>query len=197
VLTCKISECELPVRAREYCSKHYKRAVYHGEIETRKMTVTRDTPLIERIMNTGWDEVTRVPALGSCWEWRGRTDDSGYGVLKFHGSVKRPHRVLYEVESGEPLGNLYACHHCDNPKCINPSHIFAGTQRHNMADMVSKRIPKRGNRRHSERDVRAAVSEYQSGGVSQASLERNYGFSSGTLSRILSGKIWVDLDLTP
>jgi len=79
-----------------------------------------------------------------CWNWTGKTrnsDDNGgkRGVMKYKGRETTVYRVMYELTHGEiPAGKLI-CHKCDNSLCINPEHLFAGTQKENIADMLSKK----------------------------------------------------------
>src|SRR5437764_13267743 len=73
-----------------------------------------------------------------CWVWRGAIVRGGYGTIYFRGKYRRAHRVAWELYKGEiPLG-MKACHMCDNPPCINPSHLFLGTNHDNVLDKVRK-----------------------------------------------------------
>ncbi len=87
-----------------------------------------------------WAKVDKTPGQGpqgTCWEWRAATAGKGYGVLRVAGKQTYAHRLSYELCYG-PLGNLFALHKCDNPKCVNPSHLFAGTRWDNAQDMTRK-----------------------------------------------------------
>jgi hypothetical protein len=81
-----------------------------------------------------WNRVIGTYDPDGCWEWTGGTDNHGYGLF---GKTKA-HRWAYAQEVGDP-GALFVLHRCDNPPCVNPAHLFLGTQGDNMRDMAAKR----------------------------------------------------------
>ena len=85
---------------------------------------------------------SKVDKTGSCWVWTARCDKDGYG--QFDG--KQAHRTIYSWEIGEIPVGLLVCHSCDNPPCVNPSHLWLGTAKDNAQDRENK-----GRNVHSSR----------------------------------------------
>ena len=83
-----------------------------------------------------WDKVSKEDPK-SCWEWNGAMS-SGYGSFHYNGKTESAHRVSYRINIGEIPDGLFVCHHCDNPKCVNPNHFFLGTNGDNMRDAIKK-----------------------------------------------------------
>lgn len=73
-----------------------------------------------------------------CWIWIGGTRSDGYGQLSISGKTKVAHRVAYELYVGEIPEGMNVCHTCDVKSCVNPNHLFLGTQSDNMYDCVNK-----------------------------------------------------------
>jgi hypothetical protein len=92
-----------------------------------------------------------------CWEWQGQTGGtSPYGQIKVFGRFVGAHRLSYELYKGPVPENHVVCHHCDNPICINPDHLFIGTMADNMRDMISK-----GRRKQGKSNPRKGVKSSQ------------------------------------
>ena len=81
----------------------------------------------------------KVEVTDSCWIWNGYLNNTGYGQVPFyHFKTRLAHRVSYKLFIGNFDDSLCVCHKCDNPKCVNPEHLFLGTHKDNALDKVSK-----------------------------------------------------------
>jgi len=145
----------------------------------------------------------------ACWEWPGMRNRLGYGLLALgrgrHQRQHRAHRLVYEMLVGPIPPGWHICHRCDNPPCVNPAHLFAGTRAANMQDAARKgrikgglRSPLMGSANPSavltDADVIAMRRRYAAGGVTQSQLAREYGLASqGAVSLILTRKLWRHL----
>lgn len=94
---------------------------------------------------------SRVDKSSDCWNWTGWRSTMGYGLMKLKGQNVLAHRFAYTIAHHLPAlppKNLFVCHRCDNPLCVNPSHLFLGTQQDNMDDMVRKNRSGCGKKTH-------------------------------------------------
>lgn len=88
--------------------------------------------------NTPDDFWRRVLKTDGCWLWTGCRDKRGYGKTSIHGKTVIAHRLAWILTFGEIASGQFICHRCDNPPCVNPEHLFSGTPKANMEDMVKK-----------------------------------------------------------
>jgi DNA-binding XRE family transcriptional regulator len=141
-----------------------------------------------------WSKVNPSTEDG-CWDWTANHSSKGYGLFWFgggHGSPIGSHRVAYELTFGEIPEGLYVCHHCDNPQCVNPNHLFLGTPADNTQDMLKKRRNKAGETHYmstlSDKEVSAIKTLYEGGGITQKQLAQRFGVSQSTISNIVRGR---------
>lgn len=81
----------------------------------------------------------KISKVGECWLWTGaKRGKSGYGAMKYNGKVVATHRVSWMIHNGEIPDGLNVCHKCDVRLCVNPDHLFLGTQSDNMMDCSNK-----------------------------------------------------------
>ena len=132
-------------------------------------------------------------APNECWEWRGTINAQGYGTFKHRGQRYLAHRVSYELHLCSLLIGELACHTCDNRKCVNPNHLFSGTNLDNIRDMVAKGRNPFGQRIHTTKLQESDVLEIRRlfrEGMSKAELGRRYGVHSTNIDALLRGQTW-------
>ena len=144
------------------------------------------------------------PELGPCWVWTASRLRYGYGrVNAGNQRIELAHRVSFFLEHGRwPVP--CALHHCDNPPCVRPSHLFEGTLTDNTRDMIAKgryaktRPTATGSKNHlsklEEVDVASIRSRYAFGGISQRKLASEYGVSQRLILSILQRTSWKHID---
>ena len=81
---------------------------------------------------------SRYPELGPCWLWTGRLEKDGGGRVRTPIGRMQASRAAFQMANGLIPPHVFACHRCDNYQCVNPDHMFAGSHRDNMQDMVAK-----------------------------------------------------------
>ena len=130
----------------------------------------------------------KIDEKTECWEVQGFLDKDGYGYV----CNKRAHRLSYELFIGKIPPGLNVCHSCDNPKCCNPDHLFTGSQKDNIADMMKKG---RKDSRYGERNTQNKLTESQVIEIynsieSQYRIAEKYNIDQSTVSYIKAGKLW-------
>ena len=147
-------------------------------------------------------------ADGGCWEWRGAMNDSGYGIIgrgrRNEGTIKA-HRLVFELFNSVRLKpGQCVCHRCDNPCCVNPGHLFIGTQQDNITDMLRKQRNKQPPVLTGSRNPKSKLDEVK---VRQAFRLRRSGFttyriaeelgvSRATVCSVLNRQTWRHVDVT-
>lgn len=138
----------------------------------------------------------------ACWEWTGALNGHGYGSIRGEGPnfpMLGAHRVAWELENGPIREGLYACHRCDNRKCVRAEHLFLGTAEENNADRNAKGRSahnsgvKQGAAKLDDAKVLQIRKAYAEHGTTQAALAATYGVTRAAVYRVVSGQTWKHL----
>ena len=137
-----------------------------------------------------WSKVKRGE---HCWDWIGRKDKDGYGFFR----RGKAHRFSWTLHIGDIPEGLCVLHHCDNPACVRPGHLFLGTQEDNMKDMAKKgrarNVPQFGNKYNAKisfTEAQEIRKRYALGGITQQLLALDYGITQASIARIIGGSAW-------
>lgn len=197
---CLIDGCEKTAASAGLCSMHYQRKIKNG---TTDATPRATKSLKERLLAK-----VDIDPVSGCWNWTGARNDNGYGQVFdcIRGIAVLAHRASYEtfVEAIPDVGGYHGacvCHRCDNPACINPDHLFIGTQGDNVRDMAAKgrhptsrKNPTYAPAKHPMAKLTIDVVEklrsraHSPGEL--ALLAAQLGVSNNTLRQAASGKTW-------
>ena len=153
-----------------------------------------------------------------CIEWTGTKDKDGYGVIQKDGIKKKTHRAIWEYYHGDIPSGLNVCHKCDNPSCVKVSHLFLGTQKDNMQDMIKKGRKvvnskpimgdKHWTKTHPEKIVKICgennggskltrlqvdeiIQENKKTRHTETYYAKKYGIGRSAVGRILRGESWI------
>ena len=139
--------------------------------------------------------LARVKVVDGCWVFQGMKKGNGYGAVKRDGKFIFAHRYSWMLHKGD-IGGLLVCHKCDNRLCVNPDHLFLGTQKDNQQDMRRKGRHTFGERsktsKLSTEDVLEIYRLYDSG-IGTIRLARQFGVTKNLLWLIVRGKAWNHL----
>lgn len=134
-----------------------------------------------------WEKVEKSDG---CWLWTGSRNHRGYGRFRRNGRVESAHRVSWELRFGPIPKGRQICHRCDNPPCVNPSHLFLGSHAENMADRNAKgrHVALNPSAKLSPEDVAAIRQLYATGKHTQAELATQFGVRQPYISRLVREK---------
>jgi hypothetical protein len=137
-------------------------------------------------------KVLRIPEAG-CWVWMGSSQVRGYGEIISNKRKHLAHRASYEAFVGPIPKGMYVCHACDNVACVNPNHLFLGTQKQNLQDMASKGRSTWGEKNPMAKLTEGKVKEIKQGlaaGKTDTELAKQFNISRSTIHGIRNSRLW-------
>ena len=126
-----------------------------------------------------------------CWQWRAHTDKDGYGVLPGDRKNTRAHRLSYELHKGQISDGFVICHHCDNPGCVNPDHLFVGTSKDNAQDALQKGRAYVGEKNGRSKLTKENIKEILSSELNGVQLAQKFGVTRSTINRVKRREAWL------
>jgi hypothetical protein len=125
-----------------------------------------------------------------CWEWRDRLTHRGYGRFWLERRSTHAHRAAWVLFKGPIPNEMHVLHECDNRKCVNPSHLFLGTNADNHADKAAKGRAARGSANGASKLTADQVSNIKRARGSNVAVARLFGVHHSTIARIRTGAGW-------
>ncbi len=152
----------------------------------------RPFDLTEDVVRRFWAKVAKGDG---CWLWTASTNEHGYGQLSVGRRPTKAHRISWVIAHGDP-GELAVLHHCDNPPCVNPHHLFLGTQADNLSDARAKgkKVCGVGERHGKSVLTEAQVVEirriWANRTLSGGQLARRFGLSRNCIYAVVTNRSW-------
>ncbi len=144
-----------------------------------------------------YSKVDRTPTPKGCHLWTAILDSKGYGQIKVDGKVEKAHRIAWELKNNGPIPDgQCVLHHCDNPICVNPDHLFPGTNADNVRDRDGKNRQACGEQLPQHKLTEVDVLRIRRGyytGMTTKEIAKKLGVSCVTIYYVLRGDTWKHL----
>lgn len=126
------------------------------------------------------------PLYGKCWLWTGAVSPFGYGKLFIEGKYVSAHKFAYKLYFGYIAEGMCVLHKCDNPRCVNPKHLFLGTHKDNTLDMLKKK--RHGGLKFDSDTIKRVIQLWTETDLTQAQIGANLGMDQTYVSKIINKK---------
>lgn len=191
VKTCEVCGSEYRKNGRSPLQWQKSRACSHQCVRVLGAKSRTASDVAERF----WPKVDKTPGYGpdgDCWEWVANRLPYGYGTFNLRRRIQKAHRVSYELSFEAVPADVNVLHRCDNPACVRPDHLFLGTHKENMADMVSKdraNAPK-GEHHHDARLTEDQVRSIRLDMRPNTVIAKELGVTKGAIWLIKARRNW-------
>ena len=191
---CTFDGCDRKARAHGLCNSHSLQRLKGDDLrplQTQHHGLTEEARFLKRVIVKSKDE---------CWEWTGsRNQKNWHGQWRSKaGAIELTHRASWRLFKSEVPGGLFVLHKCDNPICVNPNHLFLGTQSDNLKDMWIKgraRPATSLGEKHGMSKITAEmVAEIRSSSDSGVELARRLGITATTVCDIRKRRTWRHIE---
>jgi HNH endonuclease len=179
----------------ETCGAIFERSSKHGDEQWRRRRFCsykcRRFTRRKRDPRQCFEENYIPEPNSGCWIWTGtRGPRHGYGQIRVNGAVYGAHRLSYELNIGPIPDGLHVLHKCDNRLCVNPDHLYAGTQADNGRDMRERNRSLTGARNHATKLNEDAVRAIRASDLTNTELADVYGVTRQAIQRVRLGLSW-------
>jgi hypothetical protein len=190
-MKCLAEECSRDAVCRSLCDRHYRRLLSRGDYSDRG----------SKTVNSGTDQERfhkkyKKSDSTDCWLWVAGTAVNSRGTKYGKHSIDGgkavgAHRYSYQIFFGEIPAGKYVCHRCDTPLCVNPNHLFIGSHKDNMGDMVNKGRSFKG--RGEDKKGRSSLTNMQAAEVLMSNgtyteIAKRFFVSVSVVARIKRGE---------
>jgi hypothetical protein len=147
-----------------------------------------------------WSKVNKNNING-CWEWVGGFDQNGYGSFWINGKHVGAHRISWSIENGEIKAGYHILHTCDNPRCVNPGHLYSGTHQENMKDRNNRNRQSflkgelNGMAKLNKQKVTEIKELLLNGKLKTSEIANRFGVTAAQIRYIKRGKSWRCLNV--
>jgi len=185
----ELTEC--PTCGRSDFSKRQDMKIHHKMAHNEKLVDGR------KAIRHRFEQQYERSTEDECWEWYGAVLKSGYGTMKVNGSTERAHRIGYWLRHGEIPDDLFVLHHCDNRRCVNPSHLYLGDHVDNRQDAVERDRTAQGEENGRVKLTEDDVREIKRRGEDelQRDLADEFGISQSSVNDIINGHTWSHVEI--